>query len=108
MDRREFLVALPTFLLALESCVRPSSGKRIYIDQNLCLGCGNCLDCCSFSAIQLPQRGLFWIEEDECYDVNPTGAVKAQIYRASIDQQRCTLYTVCISRCEYRAIKIGG
>jgi ferredoxin len=60
-----------------------SSGYLSSVDQDLCIGCGDCYDCCQFSALSV----------DNGY--------------ALVDQDACMGCGVCVSHCEQEAISLS-
>jgi len=46
MKRRDFLLLIPGSIAFLKSCLKESA-SIIVIEENKCLGCGECVDVCN-------------------------------------------------------------
>ena len=82
------------------------------VDENLCVGCGDCFDHCDFDAIHLPRKSRYSIVEEKCTDCKkcvPTCPQEA-IFIAGAEyfilKDNCLQCDDCIPYCPENAIKI--
>ena len=74
---------------------------RSYIDQNLCIKCGRCVDVCPYHAIVKTER--------PCASACGMGAIHSdELGRADIDYNKCVSCGQCLVNCPFGAIADKG
>ncbi len=77
----------------------------VFIDENNCVGCGDCLDACFYDAIILPEKSLYTINKELCIECGkcmercPDDAFAIILSRYEIDEQSCVGCGDCIEKC---------
>lgn len=50
----------------LEGIIKIKNRKKVTVSQNVCVGCGTCVDTCHSSAISMQDDGKSFIDQDKC------------------------------------------
>ncbi len=112
-DRRKFIkiFSLSTAGLTagsiLGSCTRMGINPitHVVIDEQDCIGCGDCLEYCFYDAIKLPVRSLYKIDQETCLEcgkcVDPCefDAFKISMSEYHIFEEKCIGCGDCIDKC---------
>lgn len=120
-NRREFIFRMAKsgvalgFLPFVSACTKEglSPFDPYKIDQELCIGCGDCLPVCRENAIFLPEKTDYFINSDNCIECGKcvptclTNAIKVNYRVYYIDRTECTECGICQPVCPQQAIKIS-
>jgi len=91
----------------ISSCSNPNVNPftKMLIDENTCIGCGECLESCFYDAIILPERSAYSIDIDECIECGKCkefctyDAIIVSTIDYKLDEDNCVGCGDCIDEC---------